>query len=299
MDLTPNAIRALRGDVHREWRDAFDATPVVYPALATTVPSTSSKNDYMWMAQLPMMREWVGPRIVQNISSYAYSIENKLWEQTIGVKRDDIEDDNLGILDPLARSFGEAARLHPDDLLIQLLRTGHTQLCWDGQYFFDTDHPVSPADASAGTYSNYFTGRALTPDNYGATRTAMLSVKGENGRSLRVLPDVLLVPPSLEATAKRIVENDKDASGAGNPYYRTARVVMLPELAGEDTTWYLLATTRVIKPFVFQTRRPLEFVTKNQIADEVVLIENEVRFYASARYNMGYSLPQLAAKAVA
>lgn len=299
MDLTPNSIRALRADVHREWRDAFDNTPVIYPQLTTQVPSTSSKNDYMWMAALPMMREWVGPRIVQNISSYAYSIENKLWEQTIGVKRDDIEDDNLGILDPLARSFGEAARLHPDDLLVTLLKSGHTQLCWDGQYFFDTDHPISPADAGAGTYSNYFTGRALTPDNYGLTRSTMLSIKGENGRALRVLPDVLLVPPALEATAKRIVENDKDATGAGNPYFGTARVVMLPELAGEDTTWYLLATTRVIKPFVFQTRRPLEFVTKNQISDEVVLIENEVRFYASARYNMGYSLPQLAVKAVA
>ena len=293
MDITPAAIRALRTDVHREWRDAFDATPVIYPELTTTVPSTSSKNDYQWMAQLPMMREWVGSRVVQNIGGHAYSIANKLWEQTVGISRDDIEDDNLGILDPLARSFGEAARLHPDDLLVQLLVNGENALCFDGQYFFDTDHPVNSRNTAAGVYSNRHLGRPLNPANYEFVRTQMLSVKGENGRSLRVLPNILLVPPALEAAARRIVESEKDPTG-NNPFFGTARVVMLTELAGWDDTWYLLSTNRVIRPFVFQTRRPLEFVTKNQIADEVVLIENEVRFYASARYNMGYSLPQLA-----
>jgi len=299
VDLTPANVRALRSDIHREFRGAFDTTPVIYPEIATTVPSSSSKNDYAWMTMLPQMREWVGSRVVQNLSLHTYAIENKDWELTLGVRRNDIEDDNLGIYTPVAQQFGEAARLHPDQLLIDLLRTGHQKVCFDGQYFFDTDHPVNSVDTQSGVYSNFFTATPLTAPNYATVRASMLGWKGENGLSLRVIPNLLVVGPGLEVTAKRIVEIQQEANGAGNPFYGTARVLVLPELAGDDTTWYLMTTNRVIKPFIFQTRRPLSFVTKNQITDEVVLIENEVRFYADARYNAGYSLPFLAAKAVA
>jgi phage major head subunit gpT-like protein len=298
VDLTPANIRALRTDIHREFRGGFDTTPVIYPEIATTVPSSTSKNDYFWMTQLPQMREWVGSRVVQNLSLHGYAIENKDWELTLGVRRNDIEDDNLGIYTPIAQQFGESARLHPDELILTLLQNGHTQLCFDGQYFFDVDHPVNSVDAGSGVYSNYYTSTALTPTNYGIVRSSMLSLKSENGKSLRVIPNLLVVPPALEVTARRITDVQQEANGAGNPFFGTARTVVIPELAGQDTTWYLLNTNRVIKPFIFQTRRPLAFVTKNQITEEVVLIENEVRFYADARYNAGFSLPFLAAKAV-
>jgi hypothetical protein len=39
-------------------------------------------------------------------------------------------------------------------------------------------------------------------------------------------------------------------------------------------------------------------VTKRAASDEVVLVENQLRLYADARYNAGVSLPFLAAKAV-
>jgi len=300
MDLTPANIRALRTDLHKEFRGAFDRTPVLYPQIATTIPSSTARNDYAWMRQMPQMREWLGSRVVQNLSMSTYALENKTWELTIGVRREDIEDDNLGIYDPVAASFGETARLHPDVLILDLLKTGHTQRCFDGQYFFDANHPVNPNNDAAGVYSNYYSsGKALTSINYEAVRSSMLGIKGENGFSLRTIPNLLIVPPALEVTAKRIVEIEQDASGAGNPNAGTAKVLMVPELAGEDTTWYLLSTNRVIKPFIFQTRRPLHFELKDQLGDQVVLVENEVRFYADARYNAGYSLPFLAAKMVA
>src|SRR5687767_3028917 len=282
MDLTPDSIRALRRDLHNDFRGAFDETAVSYPLLTTTIPSNSSRNDYTWINDLPSMREWIGSRVVQNFAGSAYSLENKEWEMTIGVKRRDIEDDNLGFYTTIAQDMGASARKHPDDLFLSLLQNGHANLCYDGQYFFDTDHPVDGANASSGTYSNYFTGRALTDTNYNLTRNAMLGYKNSSGRSLGIRPTYLVVPPALEITARQLVEVQTNAAGAGNPYYGTSKVLMIPELAGQDTTWYLIAANRVIKPFIFQTRRPLQLVTKNQITDEVVLIENEVRIYADA-----------------
>jgi phage major head subunit gpT-like protein len=299
MDLTPENIRRLRSDLHSDFRGAFDTTEVMYPRLTTTVPSNSSKNDYTWINDLPTMREWIGSRVVQNFRGAAYSLENKTWEFTIGVKREDVEDDNLGFYTTIAQDAGQSARKHPDDLFLALLKGGATTLCYDGQYFFDTDHPIDGANASSGVYANLFPGRALTDVNYGYVRQQMLNYKNVDGRSLGIRPTYLVVPPALEITARQIVAIQTNAAGAGNPYFGTAEVLMIPELAGDDGAWYLINTTRVIKPFIFQTRRPLQLVTKNQITDEVVLIENEVRIYGDARYNMGYSLPFLAAKAAA
>jgi phage major head subunit gpT-like protein len=78
-----------------------------------------------------------------------------------------------------------------------------------------------------------------------------------------------------------------------------AEILVIEELAGEDTAWYLVDARKRIKPFVFQLRRPVSFVTKNRIDDDVVLEENEFRMYADARYNAGYTLPFLAQKNVA
>jgi len=299
VDLTPQNIRALRAELHREFRAAFDTTNVIYPQLTTTIPSGSARNDYSWTNNLPVMREWLGSRVVQNVGGFIYSVENKDWEMTIGVRRNDIEDDNLGFYANIARDYGEAARLHPDQLLFDLLKNGQSKVCYDGQFFFDTDHPVNGTDTAAGVYSNYFVGRPLNPTNYDFVRSQVIGLKGANGRAMGLSMDLLIVPPALGTQARRIVELQTEAGGAGNPFAGTARVLVIPELAGDDTSWYLVTTQRQIKPFIFQTRRPLSFVTKNAITDEVVLVENEVRFYADARYNVAYSLPFLAVKATA
>ena len=60
----------------------------------------------------------------------------------MGVTRTAIEDDQLGIYTPLFEEMGYGAATHPDELVFGLLKNGHTTNCFDGQSFFDTDHPV-------------------------------------------------------------------------------------------------------------------------------------------------------------
>jgi phage major head subunit gpT-like protein len=38
--------------------------------------------------------------------------------------------------------MGQAAAVHPDELVFALLAAGFATACFDGQYFFDSDHPV-------------------------------------------------------------------------------------------------------------------------------------------------------------
>lgn len=116
--------------------------PSQWNRIATEVPSTTGENEYGWLGSLPNMREWIGDRQVQNISTSGYRIKNKKFELTIGVPRDNIEDDNIGIYTPMFRHMGESVNSQYDLSVWALLKSGFTTPCYDGQYFFDTDHPV-------------------------------------------------------------------------------------------------------------------------------------------------------------
>ena len=174
------------------------------------------------MGKLPKVREWIGPRVIQNIAESDYTIKEKKFELTVGVDRDDIETDNLGVYSTLFESIGEATVLDPEQLIWDLLKAGFSTNCYDGQYFFDTDHPVLDADG-----------------------VTMLSVANTDG-------------------------------GAGTP-------------------WFLLDTSRVIKPLIKQVRRDFgDIVARDKVTDDNVFDLNEFRYGVDARMNFGYGFWQMA-----
>lgn len=113
-----------------------------FAMIATTVPSTTSEEHYGWLGKWPGLREWIGERQVKQLASHDYRIKNRKFESTVGVDRDEIDDDRFGIYGPMMESLGDSAGTHPDELVFGLLKDGTAQLCYDGQNFFDTDHPV-------------------------------------------------------------------------------------------------------------------------------------------------------------
>lgn len=122
--------------------------------IATPVPSTTKENDYGWLGKVPNVRKWVGDRVVNSISQSGYTIKNEPYELTIGVSRDDIEDDNLGIYTPLFTELGSASGSHYDQLVFGLLKAGFSSPCYDKQFFFDTDHPVLDANGNVISVAN-------------------------------------------------------------------------------------------------------------------------------------------------
>jgi hypothetical protein len=73
------------------YQDAWMQAPSMYEQIATVVPSTAAEEHYGWLGTMPRMREWLGDRVVQSLSSSDYTIKNKPYEVTIGVDRDHIE----------------------------------------------------------------------------------------------------------------------------------------------------------------------------------------------------------------
>lgn len=197
--------------------------PSNYLKIATVVPSTTKSNEYGWLGKFPKMRKWVGDRVVNGMMTHGYSIKNEPFELTVGVGRDDIEDDNIGIYTPMMTELGQAAGENPDELVFGLLADGHQTLCYDGQNFFDTDHPVI----------------------------------GEDGITV--------------ASQSNLDDN-----------------------SGSGTRWFLLDTSRALKPLIFQDRKKPNFVAKTAETDDNVFDRKEYVYGVDSRCNGGYGFWQQA-----
>lgn len=169
MEITRGNLRTLGIGFKTAFQDALGQAASMYPQIATIVPSTTAAEEYGWLGDLPNIREWLGDRVVNNLARFSYSIKNRDWEGTLGVDRNAIMDDNLGIYAPKLAQMGKSAGAHPDLLTWPLLNNGFSSLCYDGQFFFDTDHPVldvngvpqSVANTDGGAGTPWF----LTADN--------------------------------------------------------------------------------------------------------------------------------------
>ena len=220
MLITASALQALRVGFNTEYQNAFDAVPKMKDRVAKTVKSSTALNTYGWLKGLTGLREWLGNRQIDNLTEASYTLLNKHFEKTIAVNRNNIEDDNLGMYSDGFSMMGDGAARLPEELVWGLLKAGFATNCWDGQYFFDTDHPVMLADGSMSTYAN-------------------------------------------------------TDGGAGTP-------------------WFLMCTTRPLKPIIYQERKAPSFTAKDSEKDDNVFERNEFVYGVDMRCNVGYGLPQLA-----
>ncbi|MGC9368705.1 MAG: Mu-like prophage major head subunit gpT family protein [Paracoccaceae bacterium] len=147
-------LAALRTGFSTAFQSGLSQASTMHTRVATPVTSTQKEQKYGWLGKIPNVREWVGPRAVQNLSQHDYAIKEKPWELTLGVDRDDIETDNLGIYGPLFTEMGQSTGAKWDQLVFDLLKAGFNTECYDGQFFFDTDHPVLDADGNPTTVAN-------------------------------------------------------------------------------------------------------------------------------------------------
>jgi phage major head subunit gpT-like protein len=256
-----------------------------YTEIATVVPSTTSKEEYGWLGEIPGMREWLGERFIQNLTAHGFTIKNRDFESTVGVERNAIEDDQYGVYKPLFEMLADSAATFPDTLVFSLFKSGFTKTCYDGQYFFDTDHQDGdgPVQSNKGT-------AALSVTSYGAARAQMLSLKKANGEALRINPNLLVHGPQNEGMALKILMAD-DIDSTTNIYKGTAKPFLVHELGAQ---WFLLDTTKPVKPFIFQNRKNPQFVALDKPDDANVFMKKKFLYGIDMRCNAGYALWQLA-----
>jgi phage major head subunit gpT-like protein len=154
MQITTATLKALNQGFNKIFLDAFGTVTPTWSQIAMRVPSTADIENYGWLKDLPGMREWIGQRVIHNLEASDAKLVNRNYEHTIGVDRNNIEDDKLGIYTPMLSMQGEIAARHPDDLVWGLLPDGFGTAGFDGQYFFDTDHVGYTSAGAETSWSN-------------------------------------------------------------------------------------------------------------------------------------------------
>ena len=272
--ITPSILDAVFQSFNFSFNGAMKGVEPTWKRIAMDVPSVASAENYGWLGQMPRFREWAGDRVIKSLDTFGYQIKNKTFENTVAVKREQIEDDQYGLFRPIFEEMGRATALFPDELVYPLLNNGFSSICYDGQNFFDSNHPVKDANGNdtfvsnkqAGAGPRWFlmdTTRAVKPmvyqtrrkfefvaktnpqtsdrvfetnefvygvdgranagfglwqlaygsqaalnrANFRAARQAMINLKADYGRPMGIKPNVLVVGPSLEQTARDLIKS--------------------------------------------------------------------------------------------
>jgi phage major head subunit gpT-like protein len=293
----------LTKGLRSEFFDRFEKTKTYYQDLATRIPSTSDTENYKWLGTVPRMREWGTGRLAKGMRTESYSVENLKYESTIEVDRDEIADDQTGQIRIRVGELAQRAATHKDYLLAQLLINGATAgyASYDGVTFFNSAH----VSGNSGSQSNDLTydaaGSDPSTDEFKSSLkqaiAQLLTFKDDEGEPLPLNMGGLacVVPPSMLFTAMEAV-NASVINQTSNVLEGAARVIALPWLSS-TSTWYLLKTDGVIRPFIFQDREPIEFGSLAEESEEGFKRE-KLLFGVRARYRMTYGYWQFAIRTV-
>jgi Mu-like prophage major head subunit gpT len=112
--------------------------------------SDQASETYNFLGQSPAMREWVGGRQAKGFSGNGLTIVNKHYEATLEITKRDRRRDKTPQIEARVQEFADRAQTHWASLLSTLLLNGPSTVCYDGQYYFDTDH----SEGKSGTQDN-------------------------------------------------------------------------------------------------------------------------------------------------
>lgn len=216
MIINQTSLQALRTGWNTLFKSGLGKAPNQAARFTTTVQSSTKIQTYGWLAEFPAFVEWIGPKKIRSMTERAYLLINRNFERTIGVHKHQIQDDNLGLFGPMVSGWGDDAGELPEKLAFEALARGHERACYDGQNFFDTEHPVGDGVAS-----------------------------------------------------------NMSAAGGSEP-------------------WYLLVTTKALKPILRQQREAPHFHMVTNMEDAHVFSTGEYLMGAEAREAAGYTYWQLA-----
>lgn len=140
--------RAIIGEFYMRLEQDLGASWV--PQVSMMFQSDQESEDYKWLGMAPAMREWIGGRQAKGFRENGITIVNKKYESTMEVPVDWMRRDKTGQIMVRIAEQTERANAHWAKLLIDLILAAEATLCYDGQFFFDTDH----SEGDSGTQDN-------------------------------------------------------------------------------------------------------------------------------------------------
>lgn len=274
MEITQSALTSFFTQNEVKFGQALAAVEKWTPELATIMPSATTQNVYAWMDRIPILRKWLGDRVINAVNTQAITVPNLPFELTDALLKEDVMNDQFGLFNMNLQFMAMQAGKWSDQVLADYLINSAAATAaspvngYDGVPMFSASHPAlgsgvaGPVPGGLGVQSNLYVNTALTYENYRIVRANMLNLKGKDNQPLYNKPTILVCGPTLEGVARNILEadlvagvNSVNTAPQSNVQKGTAKVKVIQELSSMPNAWWLFCTDSVVKPLIWQLRQ--------------------------------------------
>ncbi len=251
--------------------------------------SDQASETYNWLGQTPAMREWLAGRQAKGFTGQGVTILNKHYEATLEIAIKDMRRDKTGQIRARMAELAQRGQTHWASLVSTLIVNGDTTTCYDGEYFFDTDHH----EGDSGNQSNKIsvTLSTLPVVTHGSTSdpsieemqqailqgiAKILSFVDDKGEPMNELANsfTVMVPIGLYMKALAAVTPAALAAlpnnmNGNNLASFTIKVVPNTRLtvAGWTTKFVVFRTDAPTKALIRQTEKEVEFKMKDETSE--------------------------------
>ncbi|WLR92175.1 Mu-like prophage major head subunit gpT family protein [Shinella zoogloeoides] len=262
------------------------------------VTSDQAVENYAWLGGAPALREFIGGRTPAELAENSFTISNKDYEGSILIKSKDMRRDKLGMITVRVNQLADRANDHPAKLVSGLILAAESSLCYDGQYFFDTDH----AEGKSGAQSNDITSGATTPAAPTVAEFSkavmsgiqqMYTLKDDQGEPMnqsatefQVQVPVTFMAVALEAVTALLGDGGKSQTIPALKGKFTITVVPNPRLTW-TTKFAIFRTDEAAKPFILQEEDIPDVVALGE-GSEFEQLNKEQLFGIDWTGNVGY-----------
>lgn len=207
--------------------------------LYDVTPTSSSAVNIATTSSVPGMKEFKSERQHGVATDSVVTIIPRTHEATLDVKREDIEDDNIGRIPAKVKAMVIKSTKYYGALVTSALQLGFTAKLADGKTVFHKDR-------------NNLVAGALSAETFGKAYDQLIGMKDEAGDPIYATPTHLIVGVANRAAAEKILKTVNGANGETNTNYKVVELVVDARIA--DTTWALVAAGDGILPFTIAER---------------------------------------------
>jgi phage major head subunit gpT-like protein len=265
-------------------------------ALMSLIGKMGTKlKEIRWLESVDKMRLMTGEAQYTAFREESLIITAFKYQTGLQLSVDEIEDNLENDYTNQVMLMNEAAKRLSPELIHGLLINGVTDNGYDGVPFFSDAHPLG---SSTGTFDNLLVG-ALSETTLNAGKVAMMKFPNDRGDILGLEPNLIVIPPDLEVTLKKLLNSQytnavATVEGANtiNTAYGAFDYIIDPLLT-DTNDWYMIHT-KMLKPFLHYERKApyLEKDENERVSRDIV------KWSLKYRIGVGYGWPQSAIKFV-
>lgn len=270
-----------------DWQDISD-----------TEDSTELSETYDSFSPPGSVQEDSGPGYEPETGvRFDYTITNKTWTVSLDVKKDSLNDDNLGAFRNRIQLLGRRMSNHLRKRCFDQLFAGESNASYDATNFFANSHTDWTGDnltTSVAAAGDAVPTLAELRAQYNTVIATMMEFTDRFGEPIWQDDEelVLIVGPNLRQVARELINAGLTGGGDTNVEAGTARLIVTPHNEDTSTTksFVVAKSTPGMRPMIYQRREGISTVTDENKRKRTMF------FGAEARYEFGYGHPYAAVK---